>query len=700
MNMYTWGIASAGFLATVLLFMILFREKWRDGWHLSGLQLFTAGLYGAILILLLPIKFDEAVWQDMPLMLWLRALLLSVPEAVRAFVLEGDFATVEEMLPADGSLASLALRSYGTCLYFLAPLMTFSNVLASFSNVWAHLHLRFCGKRAVVVFSALNEASVALAESVYRESRNQMFGRPLIVFAGITDGENDLQQRAGAIGGVLLKKSPARLSIGKRSRSIEFFLIAEQEEENVEQALLLTKRYKDGCHKVSVFVCASSARADMVLDYPLEDKKISDEKLLKNFRNLSGEILYDDALNHVDSEIFGNFSLRRVDPAHALAMDVLTRHDYGDYEALYAAAKEDKTISVLMLGMDSAGVEFLKTAAWFYQRYGYRVEFNVFCGQNDEWNEVRLRRSCPELFLKFGPTSGESCHDIRFFEDIDLASAAFEELFCADTSADKERLGRTKLAFLSLGDDEKNIDAAVLLRGLFDRLHGETRDNKDVQPIPYIYCVVRSDKRAEILSANKGLYNYKWENLHIDFVGAFEDQYSYARFQRIRGKEAEAFPFHLDWVRKEAQLHAHYDRALREHADEHFLREIAGEMACGSFSWNDGGYYEDEARTVINAGKLLKEAAKYICHAYYRQSSIAKLEHKTAVSRFQPDTRSHGPVCNCDACREKRITEHMRWNAYMRSIGYRRGEVRFDRAMVHNDLKPWDQLPCRERYKD
>ena len=80
MNMYTWGIASAGFLATVLLFMILFREKWRDGWHLSGLQLFTAGLYGAILILLLPIKFDEAVWQDMPLMLWLRALLLSVPE--------------------------------------------------------------------------------------------------------------------------------------------------------------------------------------------------------------------------------------------------------------------------------------------------------------------------------------------------------------------------------------------------------------------------------------------------------------------------------------------------------------------------------------------------------------------------------------------------------------------------------------------
>ena len=702
MNMYNWGIASAGFLAAVLLLMLLFRKKWRDGWHFSGLHIFTAGVYGAILILLLPVKCAEAVWQDPPLLLWIRALLLSIPEAVRAFVLEGDYATMESVLPADGSLASLVLRSYGVCLYFVAPLLTFSNVLVLFFSTMASLQLRFCGKRPVAVFSELNEASLALAQSLYRESQNKVWNRPLIVFAGMTkqEDDSDLRQRVRDLGGIFLKKEPAGLIIGKRSRYIEFFLISEREEDNIEQALLLTKVYKNGCHKVSVFVCASSERADLVLDYQLDRKNFAGEAVLEKFRDLTGEIIYDEVLDRLDSELFGNFSLRRVDTTHALVMDVLTRNSYADYESIYAAAEEDRTISVLVLGMDRAGVEFLKTAAWFYQRYGYRVEFNVFCGGDEEWSESRLRRSCPELFLNFDPTSGEASHDIRFFEDTDIASADFEELFCSDRSAERERLSRTKLAFISLGDDERNVDAAVSLRSLFDRIRGETKGNAAKQPIPYIYCVVRSDKQTECLSEERPLQNWKGERLHIDFVGAFADQYSYTRFRQIREKEKAAFPFHLDWIRKEAQLHMLYERAVREDVEHHFRREIAEEMAEGVFYWNDDGFFEDEACTVVNVEKLLNEAAKYMCYNYYRRSSIAKLEHKTAVNRFRLDTRSHGAVCCCDACREQRITEHMRWNAYTRSIGYRRGEVRFDRAKVHDDLKPWQELPCRERYKD
>ena len=95
-----------------------------------------------------------------------------------------------------------------------------------------------------------------------------------------------------------------------------------------------------------------------------------------------------------------------------------------------------------------------------------------------------------------------------------------------------------------------------------------------------------------------------------------------------------------------------------------------------------------------------QEAEKYMKEAYCRRSSIAKLEHKAAGTRCYPDTLAHSPVCGCDACREMRITEHMRWNAYMRGLGYRRADARYDRAMVHKDLKPWGDLPCRERYKD
>ena len=100
-------------------------------------------------------------------------------------------------------------------------------------------------------------------------------------------------------------------------------------------------------------------------------------------------------------------------------MDVLTGRNYADYEAIFAAAESDRTISVLMLGMNAEGAEFLKTAVWFYQRYGYRVCFHVFCGKDDLWSEERLRRKCPDLFQTFDPTSGDACHDIRFFADLD-----------------------------------------------------------------------------------------------------------------------------------------------------------------------------------------------------------------------------------------------------------------------------------------
>ena len=700
--MYNWGLVSAGFLAAVLLLMLLFGRKWRDTRHLSGLHIFTAGLYGAVLILLLPLNYSGDVWQDPPLLRWIWALLFSILDAFKVFVLKGDFSALEAVLPVDGTLASQWLHGYAVILYFLAPLMSFSNVLVLFFSTVASLRLRFCGKRQVFVLSALNEASVVLAESIYKESRGKAWGRPLIVFAGKT-GENDgggLQQRAKGIGSILLKKAPDNLSIGKRSRLIEFFLIAEKEEDNIAQALSLKKRYRDGKHRVSVFVCASSDRADLMLDYQPDNKNFPDQALEAKVRDSVRDIAYRNVLECVDSELFGNFSMRRVDMIHGLVMDVLTRRDHGDYQAIYEAAVEDRTISILMLGMDRTGVEFLRTAVWFYQRYGYRVEFNVFCGGAEDCTEAQLRRSCPELFLNFTPTSGEACHDIRFFEGKDIASADFEELFYSDKETEGKRLGRTKLAFICLGSDERNVDTAISLRILFDRLRGETKANAGNQPIPYIYCVVRSDKQAESLSAGHGLQNWKGERLHIDFVGAFADQYSYERFRQIREKEKEAFPFHLDWVRKEAQLHMLYERAVREDTEAHFRQEIAEEMETGDFSWQDGSFFKDEACTDVDVEKLLKEVVKYMCYAYFRQSSIAKLEHKKTVGRFYPDAGSHGPVCNCDICREQRITEHMRWNAYMRAAGYRYGKNRFDRAKVHNDLKPWDQLPCRERYKD
>ena len=65
------------------------------------------------------------------------------------------------------------------------------------------------------------------------------------------------------------------------------------------------------------------------------------------------------------------------------------------------------------------------------------------------------------------------------------------------------------------------------------------------------------------------------------------------------------------------------------------------------------------------------------------------------------DERPRHPLnCLCEHCAEASVTEHMRWNVYMRTQGYRYSPKRNDRAKLHNDLISWHDLPELEKYKD
>ena len=134
-------------------------------------------------------------------------------------------------------------------------------------------------------------------------------------------------------------------------------------------------------------------------------------------------------------------------------------------------------------------------------------------------------------------------------------------------------------------------------------------------------------------------------------------------------------------------------------------------------TWGDSYLYEDnDYSKPIIAKLLLDDAAKYMRDSYCRKSSLAKYDHKSALrqlTRFrelaeaekakhtsQPAEAPHPIICSCDRCLHQRITEHMRWNAYMRSIGYRFYAKRNRDALTHPDLVTWQALTCRERYKD
>ena len=131
-----------------------------------------------------------------------------------------------------------------------------------------------------------------------------------------------------------------------------------------------------------------------------------------------------------------------------------------------------------------------------------------------------------------------------------------------------------------------------------------------------------------------------------------------------------------------------------------------GEEVC----WDESGILlesdkrqqtdKDNKRLSIDSAILLEKADSYMRCAYFRESSIAKAMHKRAMARSCGTGKVHLHTCACEECVERRITEHMRWNAYMRANGYRHGSKTDHIGKTHMDLQPWSQIPCRERYKD
>ena len=91
------------------------------------------------------------------------------------------------------------------------------------------------------------------------------------------------------------------------------------------------------------------------------------------------------------------------------------------------------------------------------------MEINAF--DLNESTEDKFVSQCPEL-MKFSgrlDVEGESRYTINIHYGIDVEDVTFDRLIIS--------LPRTTYVFVALGEDEKNIAAAVKLRRLFERMN-------------------------------------------------------------------------------------------------------------------------------------------------------------------------------------------------------------------------------------
>lgn len=671
-------------LVTGLIFLLRALHVYRNGRRakrvLSAIQVYTIGVFASVVLVFIPIYYTSYDFGDA--YNFFRPLLIAVHNSLRIFILDGDFDIIVKSLSGQNIILRVCFSLYSAFLYVIAPILTFGNVLSLFKNIKGEVRYKWHKRRKHYIMSELNEKSIALAKSIYERQKNAV-----IVFTDVfeqnEEDDYEILTQARDINAICLKKDISHLDFVSKKGDVEIFLIGNDESENVSQAVKITTELnqKNSKHNVKVFVFSTKPSAAYIID----------------------SIKYENLLQHASEYGYGSdcFKLRRIDEKHQLIWNTVPKMKLFDI-----ANRNKKTLSVLIVGFGSYGIEFFKMLVWYCQFEGYKLQLNIVdkCGKRLEEKghiESLINRDCPELLkMNRSVSDGDAQYDINVYSGVDALSADIDELLLYDgDDANKtliaERMKSTNLAFVSLGDDDINIEVSIRLRSLFDRVNG-IKAKKDIDwkdEVVDIYSVVYDDQKSSILyneyAADRDLHillNHKDVPYHIHFIGGMSSQFDY---HNIYDPDLEkcAYEHHRGWVDIEEKIY-------NEWLDE------GDQINLQNHEWYFSGEKTAEAAAMARR--------KYEQYEYYRLSSIAKelyqreiKNNTTLMSETVCIEKEKKQTCQCTNCIRRKRSEHMRWNAYTRVIGYAyHNGVRADRALLHDNLCSWEKLSELDRQKD
>ena len=514
-------------------------------------------------------------------------LFLSLLQSIQVMTAGFDFKDVFETFAA-----SKETYFYLAFLFTLAPVCTFGFVLSFFERFTSFF--KFVSKRNedAYIMSDINEKSVTFAKNVREQDK-----KALVIFK--RDKENPFYQDAVNAGAVFFEKSIKDISLKMRGANAKnfFFAIEESESENLELGLSLIEKHRE-IQNTEIYIFSSSKVGGILIDS-------ADKGLLK---------------------------VRRINEMRQLAYSEVCNvsHD----KSIICGSKNGE-ISVLILGMGGYGTEFLKSVLWCGQLPGYTLKIHVI--DEKENTKAAFHEMCPEIIDKNENSDiGESCYSLKFYEGVNVGDDTFEDII--------KGIGNVSLAFVSLGDDGKNIETAINLRTIMTRynLH------------PVIKSVVYSSEKHTLLS-KQSLTNYKNQSYDIIFTGSLSERFS-PKSVMTPEIEKSAMEHHLSYV-----------------------------SVCAKIKAEEDGVSFEEAFNKMKD----EEIAKFNKYEYFRDSSAA-----SAIYRTYFDGK------NFEDKETLSIYEHMRWNAYMRCEGYVFGKVRDDIGKTHPDLVHFSELSKADVDKD
>lgn len=460
----TCYILSFAWILGAILFSIgalrgLLGEKCKQHWF----KILFAIVFISSFTMFLPINYFET-----PGGFWggVRTVFLSLFTAMQTFGLGCEFAVVKESLVECPPQLIKVYQALSAFLFVVAPIFTFGVALSFFKNLMSHIKYRmFYKNRDAYVFSEVNEKSVALAKSI-KKNKDKSGKHIALIFTDVfeTNEESnfELMDQVKRLGAITFKSDILVIDFKKHSskKEISFFTIGEDQTENINQTLRLIECYKER-ENTNVYFFSTSVQGEILLS-ALDKGKVKARRI-NEVRSLINRVLYE------KSEMF--FDVEQTKPDGR------------------------KHISALIVGMGQHGTEMVKALSWYCQMDGYSFEINAF--DKDSLAKQRIEQQAPELI----PPE----YNIRIYSGYDVDT----DMFCKEIKELKD----TTYVLVALGDDDKNIKAAVSLRMCFERIGKK----------PIIQAIVYN---TQLKKALQGIKNFKGMPYDIDFIGDLETSYS------------------------------------------------------------------------------------------------------------------------------------------------------------------------------
>ncbi len=459
----------------------------------APINVMMCAVFAADTLIFVPIYYEIFKNGAEGILLYWKTILISLYNAVQLFVLNSDFAVIEDGAPQAGGLLYYAYTFYAVALFLLSPMMTFGFVFSFFKNISARRRLIRNYNKDAFVFSDFNEESIESARSI-----REKFGKCVIVFTNASENApaySELIEKAKGIRAVVFEKDISALNFMRHSkkREINFMLLGGDEDVNVNTERELAKYYK---------------RRKNTLMYVLSN-------------GVEGELL-------LCAANAGEIKIRRISNIRAAVYGILQNSGANLFaDAAFDEASGKKLISAVLVGLGKYGGMMARSLAWFCQMEGYRIEIDVF--DKNSAAVSAFTDACPELTDEMHNNrfddSGEAQYRITMHAPVDVNSAEFRD--------EIKKLKKATYVFVALGGDGTDISASIKLRTLFEQMGIK----------PRIQAVVENSERKGALS---GIKNFSGQPYDIEYVCAADEIYSYDGIINSE-LERESLKRHLRW---------------------------------------------------------------------------------------------------------------------------------------------------------